>query len=984
MKIKCTKVNPRQRITASSTIKWWMAKYTTPDNIVKKVYFEGPSAISRAEKQFKEWIPEPYTKAIFLGSVPNVSDESMRKEGFTKVSINSSTGHRVTASEEVDPEIKELINNMKADGVDLKDKREVLQDLGANYGYDRGDQQAIWREISRVIRKGIYGAEDTETSEEDEELETADQEFTSKDTSINSSKLPAIYSLVKFPKGATVLDYGGGKFDNGIAFIEEQGAKGYVYDPFNRTDEYNRQTLSAIRKNGGADIVLCSNVLNVIQEEKARMALLRNIKKLVKSSGKVYITVYEGKGNGQGKQSQKDSYQLNRKTADYLEEIQQVFPDATRKGKLIIATPNGVAASTNINASESNLRSRIYDFLDEMGGYADYNQKIEDVSEEFGMSPDEAEGYVCDWIQNAGAEWHDTADIESAQEIKPYSSDDNMMMFYVGPGYPSHKQIRDYAKSKGHKYIYWGSDESSRMKGMYNGDTLVTYIDPDAMKGGYRQDAEMFGEPIEASKSIKSSYVTRHINYCPHCANMTLTEVGDGLYVCDECGEEYEGYPAFNGGLHLKPIEGSTTNSNTIVSNTNSVSWESYFNSELGRKEHVIHCDNGTGFIREIYSDDDNWGCHAQVDTNTGRKYDKSFYREGCLEKAKKFCENKLGISVTSNTNIQSSMAPYQQNELVKQLQDEIKNKMSEVLQSEVFGFPLNEIADYFVVDVELEDDELYGRRIKVEVRGELDYEGMSMLADALNPIVAKYDKDAYFDHVTGGIIAAYIYEGITASSDIMSSVVPNQDINQVMLRAVDVQDSSELMQVLGDLLNIDKELYQHYCDLEQSGEYSPAAIGKMISDELYWKLDSTNVDSSKNITAADDINYDDPIEITKEYEVMFDNNVVVEDNTCYFPDEEEFNDLEDDEYNITVDDGDGVAEKILDMLLVNLPEINGTYRVSGIAHLRYIIDGIYNIVEAPSDPDDVLPDSYYDTQFAESRYDDHSSYIENLQVDVE
>lgn len=41
----------------------------------------------------------------------------------------------------------------------------------------------------------------------------------------------------------------------------------------------------------------------------------------------------------------KSGYQLNKKTADYLEEIQQVFPDAERKGKLIICHKNIVSAS---------------------------------------------------------------------------------------------------------------------------------------------------------------------------------------------------------------------------------------------------------------------------------------------------------------------------------------------------------------------------------------------------------------------------------------------------------------------------------------------------------------------------------------------------------------------------------------------------------------------------------------------------------------
>lgn len=70
-----------------------------------------------------------------------------------------------------------------------------------------------------------------------------------------------------------------------------------------------------------------------------------NISKLVKSGGTVYITVYEGKGNN-AEGPTKSGYQLNRKTADYLEEIQQVFPDAKRKGKLIECVNSGAITSS--------------------------------------------------------------------------------------------------------------------------------------------------------------------------------------------------------------------------------------------------------------------------------------------------------------------------------------------------------------------------------------------------------------------------------------------------------------------------------------------------------------------------------------------------------------------------------------------------------------------------------------------------------------
>lgn len=155
--------------------------------------------------------------------------------------------------------------------------------------------------------------------------------------------------MVNFEPGKVYLDFGGGKFDNGVYFVKDKGATLLVYDPYNRSDEHNKKVLAELKENGGADAGLNSNVLNVIKEPEARLAVLRNLKRMVKPGGDIYITVYEGTGKG-NEGPTKAGYQLNRKTADYLEEIQQVFPNATRKGKLIKAT----------NASSSVYGKQVY------------------------------------------------------------------------------------------------------------------------------------------------------------------------------------------------------------------------------------------------------------------------------------------------------------------------------------------------------------------------------------------------------------------------------------------------------------------------------------------------------------------------------------------------------------------------------------------------------------------------------------------------
>ena len=169
------------------------------------------------------------------------------------------------------------------------------------------------------------------------DLSHPEQEFDSAATSINSSKLPAIYKMVNFNEGDVVIDFGGGRFDNAVEYIKDKGATLVVYDPYNRSAEHNEQVLATLEENGGADAAVNSNVLNVIKEPEARKAVLQNIKQLTKPGAPIYITVYEGRGDGVEGPT-KSGYQLNRKTEGYLDEVREVFPDAIRKGKLIVAT----------------------------------------------------------------------------------------------------------------------------------------------------------------------------------------------------------------------------------------------------------------------------------------------------------------------------------------------------------------------------------------------------------------------------------------------------------------------------------------------------------------------------------------------------------------------------------------------------------------------------------------------------------------------
>ena len=186
----------------------------------------------------------------------------------------------------------------------------------------------------------FYSGRLTESEEEefDTEVYGDDQEFDSSNTSINSSRLPAIFKLVKFKPNTLNLDWGGGKYDIATEYLKTLGVTNLIHDKYNRTSSHNQKVLIQVRKHGGADTVTCSNVLNVIAEESERLNVIKNCAKFLKPNGTAYFTVYEGNGSGKSSSNvDRRSHQQNRKTATYVDEIKQVFKNVTRKGKLIIA-----------------------------------------------------------------------------------------------------------------------------------------------------------------------------------------------------------------------------------------------------------------------------------------------------------------------------------------------------------------------------------------------------------------------------------------------------------------------------------------------------------------------------------------------------------------------------------------------------------------------------------------------------------------------
>lgn len=161
------------------------------------------------------------------------------------------------------------------------------------------------------------------------------QRFSSKATSINRDKLPRAYRY-ELPAGAVVVDYGCGQYiDHLKQNAESRGVVWYGYDKFNRTAAENADALNVI-KNGSADYVLCSNVLNVIYADEVVNEIITAAVQAAKIE--TVFTIYEGNGSGVGKQTGPDQWQRNEKRNAYIARINALGYKCRRRGEFIIAS----------------------------------------------------------------------------------------------------------------------------------------------------------------------------------------------------------------------------------------------------------------------------------------------------------------------------------------------------------------------------------------------------------------------------------------------------------------------------------------------------------------------------------------------------------------------------------------------------------------------------------------------------------------------
>jgi hypothetical protein len=162
------------------------------------------------------------------------------------------------------------------------------------------------------------------------------QAFTSANTSVNRSRLPAVYGRATFPS-SMVMDYGCGKYIDHIREHVHSLHKAYLpYDPFNQSERENASTVTlvcnAMYLHVPVDVV-CSNVLNVIDSDGEVSRICHYLEQIASATGgTAFVTVYEGDRSCVGRQTGKDSYQRNAPLSDYL----RFFHHATIRNNMII------------------------------------------------------------------------------------------------------------------------------------------------------------------------------------------------------------------------------------------------------------------------------------------------------------------------------------------------------------------------------------------------------------------------------------------------------------------------------------------------------------------------------------------------------------------------------------------------------------------------------------------------------------------------
>lgn len=553
---------------------------------------------------------------------------------------------------------------------DSDHRNEILSDL-AN----------LRNKLSNAYEQLKSGKDVSESLKDEFELKQAQQEFSSAATSINSNKLPAIYNMVEFRPGDVVVDFGGGKFDNAVNYLKDKNVTLLVYDPYNRSAEHNKEVLRLLKEHGGADAAVNSNVLNVIKEPEAREAVLKNIKKITKRGAPIYITVYEGRGDG-AEGPTKSGYQLNRKTGDYMNE--SIVTNASNIGQGYTA-PNMVSLVAKAkelekwvkeykNSKDKDAFERLLPTLED--NILDYKSEIEEKIKDFDKYWEVHKKAMLDNISEAVSILKNIGiprlDSKLEKLNESYSDDDWIDKMWEA--FQDISGIKDISEGK-------------------NPNTYVVTFDTE-------------GSATARARILLKALIKADLDIELDSSN------GSNVFTFITPTNEWE----FIKGKMIKDSDGFLT------------SYDWYRNTDSGLNIFMFGADE---------ADPD----YADWETESDSEAEDWFNSYNGFND-----EEELDESVKSSATAEA-------------ISKELKDAAYKLFKTPKWGFEsYKEIDDYINPIFAVSEDPKTGD-IEVQVRAELDYDNLMELADVLNKVVEKYDRDSYFDAEQPGILCSFIRE---------------------------------------------------------------------------------------------------------------------------------------------------------------------------------------------------------------------------------
>lgn len=677
----------------------WVKRWSFADK-----WYKGPFVISKNPEPYRgyhlEKVKPNGATAKHYGNFNSIDDAKAEASRYLKESANDSVdSNRFLPNMEYCP---------ACGGTRFNVKTGVCADCGydeGDWGYTGTDDLDEESDIVEEDAEGYVNLREAFEDTDELELKQAQQEFSSAATSINSNKLPAIYNMVEFRPGDVVVDFGGGKFDNAVNYLKDKDVTLLVYDPYNRSAEHNKEVLRILKEHGGADAAVNSNVLNVIKEPEAREAVLKNIKKITRRGAPIYITVYEGRGDGVEGPT-KSGYQLNRKTGDYMNEVGKVFSNVKRKGKLITAINESTSMNESIVTDASNIGQ---------GYTAPVMVSLVTRAKELEK-----------WVK----EYKDSKDKDAFERFLPGVEDDIL-------DYKSEieEKIKDFDK-------YWEVHKKAMLDNISEAVSILKNI------GIPRLDSKL-------SKLNESYSDDEWVD--------KMWEAFQGISGIEDISEgkkpntyivtfDSEGSATARARILLKALIkadldielDSSNGSNVFTFTTPTNEWEFIKGKMIRDSDGFLtsydwyrNTDSGLNIF--MFGEEEADPDYADWETESDAEAEDWFKSYNGFND-----EEELDESVKSSATAEV-------------ISKELKDAAYKLFKTPKWGFESDkEIDDYINPIFAVSEDPKTGD-IEVQVRAELDYDNLMELADVLNKVVEKYDRNSYFDAEQPGIISAVI-----------------------------------------------------------------------------------------------------------------------------------------------------------------------------------------------------------------------------------